>query len=165
MFNTNVAVCLTLSSSYHKMSTLTLTQYYRFVKYCMLPMHGIIWFHWRGDDYLAARTCTISGVDIACKVSIPSTDVIQLTLTLEMTTAQVVENVNHCQQQQSYSGQLSPGRSYSTYLWNDSSVQTFHKVRRICKFQLYHRNFSSSLSIFRVFVGVGESIVIYLDVC
>ena len=54
-------------------------------------MHGSIWFHWRGDDYLAARTCTISGVDIACKVSIPSTDVIQLTLTLEMTTAQVVE--------------------------------------------------------------------------
>ena len=54
-------------------------------------MHGSIWFHWRGDDYLAARTCTISGVDITCKVSIPSTDVIQLTLTLEMTTAQVVE--------------------------------------------------------------------------
>ena len=54
-------------------------------------MHGSIWLHWRGDDYLAARTCTISGVDIACKVSIPSTDVIQLTLTLEMTTAQVVE--------------------------------------------------------------------------
>ena len=54
-------------------------------------MHGSIWFHWRGDDYLAARTCAISGVDITCKVSIPSTDVIQLTLTLEMTTAQVVE--------------------------------------------------------------------------
>ena len=54
-------------------------------------MHGSIWFHWRGDDYLAARSCTISGVDIAGKVSIPSTDVIQLTLILEMTTAQVVE--------------------------------------------------------------------------
>ena len=54
-------------------------------------MHGSIWFHWRGDDYLAARTCTISGVDIAWKVSVPLTDVIQLTLTLEMTTAQIVE--------------------------------------------------------------------------
>ena len=54
-------------------------------------MHGSIWFHWRGNDYLAAGTCTISGVDIACKVSIPSTDVIQLILTLQMTTAQVVE--------------------------------------------------------------------------
>ena len=35
-------------------------------------------------------------------------------------------NVSHCQQQQSYSGLCSPRRSYSTYLWNDSWVQTFH---------------------------------------
>ena len=70
-----------------------LTYFDTILSFCkvLLPMHGSIWFHWRGDDYLAARTCTISGVDIACKVSIPSTDVIQLTLTLEMTTAQVVE--------------------------------------------------------------------------
>ena len=39
---------------------------------------------------------------------IPSTDVIQ--------------------QQQSYSGLHSPGRSNSTYFWNDFWVQTFHKV-------------------------------------
>ena len=31
------------------------------------------------------------------------------------------------QQQQSYSGLSSPGRSNSTYFWNDSWVQTFHK--------------------------------------
>ena len=35
-------------------------------------------------------------------------------------------NLSHYQQQQSYSGLRSPGRSYSTYLWNDSWVQTFH---------------------------------------
>ena len=49
---------------------------------------------------------------------IPSTDVIQLTLTLKMTTAQVMTgcgNVSHCQQQQSNSGLHSPGRSNSTY--------------------------------------------------
>ena len=33
---------------------------------------------------------------------ISSTDVIQLTLTLKITTTQVSENVSHCQQQQSY---------------------------------------------------------------
>ena len=34
-------------------------------------------------------------------------------------------NVSHCQQQQSYSGLRSPGRSYSTYLWNEFlGVQT-----------------------------------------
>ena len=31
-------------------------------------------------------------------------------------------NVSHCQQQQSYSGLCSPGRSYSNYLWNDSWI-------------------------------------------
>ena len=35
-------------------------------------------------------------------------------------------NVSHCQQQQSYSGLRSPGRSKSTYFWNDSWVQTVH---------------------------------------
>ena len=35
-------------------------------------------------------------------------------------------NVSNCQQQQSYSGLHSPGRSNSTYFWNDSWVQTFH---------------------------------------
>ena len=37
-------------------------------------------------------------------------------------------NGSHCQQQQSYSGLRSPGRSYSTYLWNDSRVQNFQNV-------------------------------------
>ena len=32
-------------------------------------------------------------------------------------------NVSHCQQQQSYTGLRSPGRSNSTYFWNDSWVQ------------------------------------------
>ena len=36
-------------------------------------------------------------------------------------------NVSNCQQQQSYSGLRSTGRSNSTYFWNDSWVQTFHK--------------------------------------
>ena len=36
-------------------------------------------------------------------------------------------NVSHCQQQQSYSGLRSTGRSNSTYFWNDSWVPTFHK--------------------------------------
>ena len=49
---------------------------------------------------------------------IPSSDVIQLTLTQKMTAPQVVTgNISHCQQQQSYmySGLSSPGRSNSTY--------------------------------------------------
>ena len=33
---------------------------------------------------------------------------------------------SHCQQQ-SYSGPRSPGRSYSTYLWNDSGFKPFTK--------------------------------------
>ena len=37
-------------------------------------------------------------------------------------------NVSHYQQQESYSGLRSPGRSYSTYLRNDSWVQTFHNM-------------------------------------
>ena len=37
-------------------------------------------------------------------------------------------NVSHCQQQQSYSGLCSTGRSYSTYLWNNSWVQTFDRL-------------------------------------
>ena len=35
-------------------------------------------------------------------------------------------NVSHCQQQQSHLGLRSPGRSCSTYSWNDSWVQTLH---------------------------------------
>ena len=40
-------------------------------------------------------------------------------------------NVSHCQQQQSYSGLRSPGRSNSTYFWNDSWVQAFHSFTPI----------------------------------
>ena len=48
-----------------------------------------------------------------------STDVIQLTLTLKICDYRTgFRNVSHCQQQQSYSGLRSPGRSYSTYLWD-----------------------------------------------
>ena len=39
-------------------------------------------------------------------------------------------NVTRCQQQQSYSGLRSPGRSSTTYFWNDSWVQTFHSFNR-----------------------------------
>jgi len=35
-------------------------------------------------------------------------------------------------QQQSYSGLRSPGRSNSTYFWNDSWVQTFHSYTEKC---------------------------------
>ena len=42
-------------------------------------------------------------------------------------------NVSHCQQQQSYSGLRSPGRSNSTF-WYDSWVQTFHKKKLIITF-------------------------------
>ena len=35
-------------------------------------------------------------------------------------------NASHCQQKQSYSGLRSRGQSYSTYLWKDPWVQTFH---------------------------------------
>ena len=41
-------------------------------------------------------------------------------------------NVSHCKQQQSYSGLCCPGRSYSTFLWNDSWVQTFHSCSLKC---------------------------------
>ena len=40
-------------------------------------------------------------------------------------------NVCYCQQQ-SYSGLRSPGRSNSTYFWNDSWVQTFHRNWLLC---------------------------------
>ena len=43
-------------------------------------------------------------------------------------------NVSHCQQQQSYSGLHSPGRSNSNYFWNDSWVQTFHNIESTCEF-------------------------------
>ena len=39
------------------------------------------------------------------------------------------QNISHCQQQQSYSGLRSPGRSNSTFFWNDSWVQTFHNLK------------------------------------
>ena len=39
-------------------------------------------------------------------------------------------NVSHCQQQ-SYSGLCSPRQSYSTFIWNDSCVQTFHNYYSI----------------------------------
>ena len=49
-------------------------------------------------------------------------------------------NIKPYQQQQSYSGLRSPGRSSSTYLWNDPWVQTFNiyilccAENRHCKF-------------------------------
>ena len=46
------------------------------------------------------------------------------------------QNVSHCQQQQSYSGLRSPGRSNSTYFWNDSWVQTFHKIDKVWKYKI-----------------------------
>ena len=59
---------------------------------------------------------------------IPSTDVIQLTLTLKMT-AQVVETlVNVNNNSPIRSGLRLLGRSNSTYFWNDSWIQTFHKI-------------------------------------
>ena len=49
-------------------------------------------------------------------------------------------NVSHFQQQQSYSGLSSPGRSNSTYLWNDHWVQTFQ--RRTLRFKKVQRKCS-----------------------
>ena len=49
-------------------------------------------------------------------------------------------NVSHCQQQQSYSGLSSPGRSNSTYLWNEPWVQTFQ--RRTLRFKKGQRKCS-----------------------
>ena len=48
------------------------------------------------------------------------------------------QNVSHCQQQQSYSGLRSPRRSYSTYVWHDSLVQTFYRHELTCLFNSYH---------------------------
>ena len=58
---------------------------------------------------VSCLTCYVYG-----KISL--TDVMQLTLTLKMTTAQVVETSVTVNIQQSYSGLRSPGRSYSTHL-------------------------------------------------
>ena len=52
---------------------------------------------------------------------IPSTDVIQLTLTLDDYRTGC-RNVSHCQQQQSYSGLRSPGRSNSTYFRKNTLI-------------------------------------------
>ena len=38
-------------------------------------------------------------------------------------------SISHCQQQQSYSGLCSPGRSNSTYFWNYPWAQTFHTLK------------------------------------
>ena len=58
---------------------------------------------------VSCLTCYVYG-------KISSTDVMQLTLTLKMTTAQVVETSVTVNIQQSYSGLRSPGRSYSSQL-------------------------------------------------
>ena len=39
-------------------------------------------------------------------------------------------NISHYQQQEAYSGLRSPGWLYSTYLWDDSWVQTFHILHK-----------------------------------
>ena len=49
-------------------------------------------------------------------------------------------NVCHCQQQQSCSGLRSSGRSNSTYFWNDSWVQTFHKRKVVALFSRPRQN-------------------------
>ena len=53
----------------------------------------------------------------------PSTDVIQLSLTLKMTTAQVVETSVTFNNNSPIQDYVHPD---STYFWNDSWVQTFH---------------------------------------
>ena len=58
---------------------------------------------------VSCLTCYVYG-------KISSTDVMQLTLTLKMTTAQVVETSVTVNIKQSYSGLRSPGRSYSSQL-------------------------------------------------
>ena len=71
---------------------------------------------------------------------IPSTDVIQLTLTLKMTTAQVVKTSVTGTRQQSYSGLYTPEQSYSIYSrlpiiqtlkgnWKSSSYLEFKLLR------------------------------------
>ena len=53
----------------------------------------------------------------------------------------VYRNISHCQQQQSYSGQRSPGRSNSTYFRNDSWVQTF-PIKLLCCHKINSKLFS-----------------------
>ena len=59
---------------------------------------------------------------------IPSTDVIQLTLTLKMTTAQVVETSAAANNQPYSRDNVHPGDhiQYSTYQMTSNGVQTFH---------------------------------------
>ena len=61
-------------------------------------------------------------------------------------------NVSHCQQQQSYSGLCSPGRSNLTYFWNDSWVQTFHNIIMITNLQTQGDKFIELLSMTRTSV-------------
>ena len=55
-------------------------------------------------------------------------------------------NVSHRQQQQSYSGLRSPGRSNLTYFSNDSWAQTFHSfnlfvnAKTLTDFSLYFKD-------------------------
>ena len=59
---------------------------------------------------------------------------------IDMNGCDFVPTLKPYQQQQSYSGLRSPGRSSSTYLWNDPWVQTFNiyilccAENRHCKF-------------------------------
>ena len=87
------------------------------------PFHDITWANFDlnscrpGLNVLKADT----PLQVNNQSSVPLDDVIQLALTLKMTDYNLADcrNVSHCQQQ-SYSGLRSPGRSCSTYLWNNT---------------------------------------------
>ena len=69
-----------------------------------------------------SRLCGASNSGLRLS-SVCSTDVIQLIFW-------VFQNVSHCQQQ-SYSGTRLPRWSFSTYLWNDPWVQSFHNFNLV----------------------------------
>ena len=77
------------------------------------------------NDYLQ-KTDTYRPITRPDKSIIPSTDY-----------RTGCRNVSHYQQQQSCSGLRSPGRSNSTYCWNDCWVQTFHSKNLIDSWLLY----------------------------
>ena len=76
---------------------------------------------------------------------IPSTDAIQLTsLTLKMTTAQVVETSVTVNNKQCYSGQRSPGRSNSIYfcyvMWITAELRQKMRKRDFLENQAVKQN-------------------------
>ena len=80
---------------------------------------------WSFESWIGLLLLTVTGVSTICSIHLQSHS--------EDEYCTGCWNVSHCQ----HSGLRSPRQSYSAYLWNDSWVQTFHKIRAISRQYTY----------------------------